>query len=77
MGWPALPLGHGDSHVFRLDKPLHRSMDGRLIESFSRIENFGDEDVHWVKITVDPRSPEVFSAQAQTVPENVISHPLP
>ena len=70
-------LAHGDSHIFRLDKPLHSSKDGRLIESFSRIENFGDLDVHWVKITVDPDDPEVFSAQARMVPQNVITHPLP
>lgn len=70
-------LAHGDSHLFRLDKPLHGSKDDRLIESFSRIENFGDLDVHWVKITVDPNDPEVFSAQARMVPQNVITHPLP
>lgn len=70
-------LAHGDSHVFRLDKPLHASSDGRLMESFSRIENFGDVDIHWVKITVDPDDPEVFSAQARMVPQNVITHPTP
>lgn len=70
-------LAHGDSHIFRLDRPLRGSKDGRLIESFSRIENFGDLDAHWVKITVDPDDPEVFSASARMVPQNVIPHPLP
>jgi hypothetical protein len=78
LGFPGVTwLAHGDSHLFRLDKPLHGSRDGRLIESFSRIENFGDLDVHWVRITVDPDDPEVFSAQARMVPQNVIPHPLP
>ena len=70
-------LAHGDSHIFRLDKPLHSSKDGRLIECFSRIENFGDLDVHWVKITVDPDDPEVFSASARMVAQNVLNHPMP
>jgi hypothetical protein len=70
-------LAHGDSHIFRLDKPLHSSKDGRLIEFFSRNENFGELDVHWVKITVDPDDPEVFSASARMVAQNVLNHPMP
>lgn len=78
LGFPGVTwLAHGDSHIFRLDKPLHSSKDGRLIESFSRIENFGDLDVHWVKITVDPGDPEVFSVSARMVPQNVLAHPMP
>ena len=66
---------HGDSHYFRIDKPLLDSL-GRRLENFTRVETFGDNqangnnDVHWVKVLVDPRSREVFAFQPQIVPAN-------
>jgi hypothetical protein len=66
---------HGDSHYFRLDKPLLDS-SGRRLENFTRVETFGDNqangnnDVHWLKVLVDPRSREVFAFQPQIVPAN-------
>jgi hypothetical protein len=58
-------LAHGDSHYFRVDKPLPRpDPDGyrrqRLV-NFTRVENFGSPDMHWVRGRVDPRDPELFS----------------
>jgi hypothetical protein len=67
---------HGDSHYFRVDKPLQDST-GKRIENFTRVETFGDNaatgntDVHWVKALVDPKSRDVFAFQAQIVPDNV------
>jgi hypothetical protein len=67
---------HGDSHYFRVDKPLQDST-GKRIENFTRVETFGDNaatgnnDVHWVKALVDPKSRDVFAFQAQIVPGNV------
>src|SRR5262249_44468219 len=64
---------HGDSHYFRVDKPLQDS-SGRRVENFTRVETFGDNqgngnnDVHWVKALVDPNSRDVFAFQAQMVP---------
>jgi len=66
---------HGDSHYFRIDKPLLDS-PGRRLETFTRLETFGNNqangnnDVHWVKVLVDVRSREVFSYQPQIVPGN-------
>jgi hypothetical protein len=66
---------HGDSHYFRIDKPLQDSA-GRRLENFTRVETFGDHqengnnDVHWLKVTINPRSREVFSYQPQIVPGN-------
>src|SRR6185437_15453649 len=66
---------HGDSHYFRLDKPLLDS-GGRRLENFTRVETFGDNqqngnnDVNWLKVLVDARSREVFSYQPQIVPGN-------
>lgn len=73
---------HGDSHYFRVDKPL-QDEQGRRLENFTRVETFGDNagnglnDVQWVKVYVDPRSREVFSYQPQIVPGNRVAVPAP
>lgn len=63
-------LAVGDTHIFRVDKPLYRD-DGTLVENFTRAETFGNPYVHWVKVTVDPRDPQVFTFHQQLVPDNV------
>lgn len=73
---------HGDSHYFRIDKPL-LDATGKRLENFTRVETFGDNaangnnDVHWLKVIVDPRSREVFSYQPQIVPANRVAVPAP
>src|SRR5262245_4681653 len=69
---------NGDSHYLRIDKPLLDSQ-GRRLENFTRVETFGDHqenginDVHWLKVTVDPETREVFSYQPQIVPDNRVA----
>jgi hypothetical protein len=71
---------HGDSHYFRIDKPL-LDAQGRRLENFTRVETFGDNqangdnDVHWVKALVDPTSRDVFAFQTQIVPANRVAVP--
>lgn len=73
---------HGDSHYFRVDKPFLNSL-GQRLENFTRVETFGDHqenginDVHWLKVFVDPRSREVFAYQPQIVPGNRAAVPAP
>jgi hypothetical protein len=73
---------HGDSHYFRVDRPLLDSV-GRRLENFTRVETFGNSagngtnDVQWLKVLVDPKSREVFAYQAQIVPENRVAVPAP
>ena len=75
-------LVHGDSHYFRIDKPL-QDAQGRRLENFTRVETQGDNaqnannDVHWTKALVDPRSREVFSFEQQVVPANRVAVPAP
>jgi hypothetical protein len=75
-------LVHGDSHYFRIDKPL-QDAQGRRLENFTRVETQGDNaqngnnDVHWTKVHVDPRSDEVFSFQQQVVAGNRVAVPAP
>jgi hypothetical protein len=65
-------LAHGDSHHFRVDKPLPRpdpdeNRRPRLV-NFTRAENFGSPDVHWVRGIVDPRDPELFIFKPEFLP---------
>jgi hypothetical protein len=64
-------LAVGDSHVFRVDKPLRSAESGLMIENFTRVETFGHPDVHWIRVTVDPEEPELFSFHQQIVEANV------
>jgi hypothetical protein len=71
-----------------VDKPLLDS-NGPRVESFNRVETFGDHafgaaqedwdtnDVHWVKVLVDPHSQDVFAFQPQTVSANRVAVPSP
>ena len=73
---------HGDSHYFRIDRPL-LDAQGRRLENFLRVETFGNNqqngtnDVHWVKVLVDDRTREVFAFQPQIVPANRVAVPAP
>ena len=66
-------LVHGDSHYFRIDKPLcaQEGEESSRLMNFTKVETFGNADVHWVRASVDTRNPEVFSFQPEIVEENV------
>jgi hypothetical protein len=60
-------LVHGDSHYFRIDKPLNNK-DGLVITNFTRVETFGSPNVHWLQVTVDPHNPNLFEVNQQIIP---------
>ena len=66
-------LVHGDSHYFRIDKPLYaeEGSDKNRVLNFTRVETFGDDDVHRLRFTIDTSDPDVFSFQPEIVEENV------
>lgn len=68
---------HGDSHYMRMDKPMRSSISKRRIENVTRVETFGANDVHWLRVVVDPNSREVFSVHQEIVEQNLEQHPLP
>jgi hypothetical protein len=70
-------LVHGDSHYYRLDKPLLGTKSRRMIENFTRVETFGSADVHWTKAKVDPNNASVFTFEEVMVKENLVRHELP
>jgi len=65
---------HGDSHYFRIDQPLLDSRSRRRIENFTRVETFGNPDVHWLRVSVDWRDPNVFRYHPQYVGKNLLKH---
>jgi hypothetical protein len=65
-------LTHGDTHTFRVDKPMASSTTGERTENFTRVETFGSPDVNWVRTTVDASDPEVFAFRPEVVEENTV-----
>jgi hypothetical protein len=70
-------LVHGDTHYFRVDKPLFGSTSRRMVEHFTRVETFGARNVHWVRGLVDPTAPEVLTFTPEIVKHNRATHGAP
>lgn len=67
----------GDSHIFRMDNPMLSSKSGTVIENLMRLEVPGSDQVHWVRVKVDPASPQLFMFAKENVPANLVNHPQP
>jgi hypothetical protein len=63
-------LIHGDSHYFKLDKPLNRSTGDGVLTNFTRVETFGARNSHWVRATIDASDPNVFRFEQKIVAAN-------
>jgi hypothetical protein len=71
IGFPGqVALIHGDSHYFKLDKPLNAD-SGKVLANFTRVETFGATNNHWVSATIDPRDPNLFEFQPRMVAANI------
>lgn len=64
---------HGDTHLFRIDKPLVSRTTARAFENFTRVETFGNPETHWVRVAVDPADPQLFTFRAGIVRENAVN----
>lgn len=51
---------HGDSHYFRIDKPLKKRA-GQTYMHFTRMEVFGSPNVAGVAVSVNPKDPQMFN----------------
>lgn len=69
-------LANGDTHHFRVDKPLTNS-SLETLETFTRVEGFGSPYGHWVRVRVEPDRPEVFSFRQEIVEANVFTRTPP
>ncbi|MDB5867686.1 MAG: hypothetical protein JWP96_18 [Polaromonas sp.] len=54
-------LVHGDTHFFKLDKPLYSPT--KLLANLTRLQTFGSPLIHWMRVTVEPKNPNVFAVQ--------------
>jgi hypothetical protein len=61
---------HGDSHYFKVDKPIS-GPNGGVVANFTRVETFGARNTHWVSATIDRRNPNLFVFEPRMVPANV------
>lgn len=59
FGKPVL-LIHGDSHRYRIDKPMIAGEYGQIVPNFTRLIVFGEMDTQAVRITVNPKNPQLF-----------------
>jgi hypothetical protein len=64
---------HGDTHLFRIDKPLYSRKTNRSFENFTRVETFGWPDTHWIRVTIDPSDPQLFRFKPEIVAGNVVN----
>jgi hypothetical protein len=66
--YPAL-LADGDSHYFKMDKPINGPTDG-VLANFTRIETFGARNTQWVSATIDENNPNLFNFEPRIVTAN-------
>ena len=60
FGKPVLFV-NGDSHFYRLDKPLANPASGEPIRNFTRVVVFGSPQTRWIRAEIDPSSPHLFA----------------
>ena len=66
---------HGDTHIFKVDKPMAASLATQLpsatvLPNFTRVGTFGSPEMGWVRVTIDPKSPNVFTFEPMAVSSN-------
>jgi hypothetical protein len=57
---------HGDSHYFKVDKPLTLP-SGKVLGNFTRVETFGASSTDWVQATIDPHDRNLFTFEPMIV----------
>jgi hypothetical protein len=63
-------LVHGDSHEFIVDKPFTDEKSHRAIANFTRVQVFGEYDMHAVKLIVNPKSSSLIQVEQFIVEGN-------
>lgn len=73
FGRPIL-LIHGDSHRYRIDRPLRADPIGHagpILRNFTRMEVFGSPETRGVIVTVRPDRPEPFAFKPMVFPHDI------
>jgi hypothetical protein len=64
---------HGDTHLFRINRPLVGAKTQQPFQNFTRVETFGWPDSHWLRVSVDPNDTELFRIRTELVAENLVN----
>jgi len=59
FGKPVL-LVNGDTHFYKLDKPLADPLTGRPLVNFTRVVVFGSPQTRWIRAGIDASTPQIF-----------------
>ncbi|WP_367754350.1 hypothetical protein [Flavobacterium sp. WC2430] len=63
-------LVNGDSHEYKVDKPLYENVElKKTVLNFTRLQVFGEADMHAVEVTVNPKNPALFEINQIWIPE--------
>lgn len=64
-------LINGDSHEYKVDKPLYENEElKKSVLNFTRLQVFGEADMHAVKVVVNPKNPTLFEINQFLIKEN-------
>ena len=68
--WLKKPLlfVHGDTHSFKVDRPLNDPASGKPLANFVRVEVDGSPRVGWARINVNPATPGLFIIRQEEAP---------
>jgi hypothetical protein len=65
-------LVHGDSHKFIIDKPfMYEDNKKKTIMNFTRLQVFGEADMHAVKVIINPANKNLFEFQEVWIDKNL------
>jgi hypothetical protein len=59
FGKPVLFV-NGDTHLHKLDQPLADPSTGKPMRNFTRVVVFGSPQTRWIRVGIDPKSPQLF-----------------
>ena len=64
FGKPVLFV-NGDTHLYKLDKPLADPRTGGLLSNFTRVIVFGSPQTRWIRAGIDASTPQLFEVSPQ------------
>jgi hypothetical protein len=59
---------HGDTHTFRVDRPLRDPRGGEPVANVMRIESFGSPAMGWVRVELDPGARDWIRIEGRPFP---------
>ncbi len=67
-------IAQGDSHVLLIDNPFDEESPDKFdppVMNVTRVQTFGQDNIHWIEVIVDPKSDNVFTFVPHIIKANV------